>query len=181
MGSGSAIRVKKVGYSVPARLIGQEVKVEIYETELKVYSGRELLLTQPRRHSDRGLVLDYRHVIDHLLRKPGAFERYRYREQLFPAPVFRAAHDQLVARQGRRRGVVEYLQLLKLTSEVRQTDVEVMLADFTSPPYPAWSVEALRRVLQPAVRPELELAELSPEWSSYDTLLDNREEVAHEH
>lgn len=181
VGSGSAIRVKKVGYSVPARLIGQEVKVEIYETELKLYSGRELLLTVPRRHGDRGLVLDYRHVLDHLLRKPGAFERYRYREQLFPGPVFRQAYDQLVARQGRRRGVVEYLQLLKLTSEVQQSDVEVMLADFTSPPYPAWSVEALRRVLQPPVRPELDLAELQPEWNSYDALLADGEEVAHDH
>jgi len=181
VGSGSAIRVKKVGYSVPARLIGQEVKVEIYEMELKVYSGRELLLTVPRRHGDRGLVLDYRHVIDHLLRKPGAFERYRYREQLFPGPVFRQAYDQLVARQGQRRGVVEYLQLLKLTSEVRQSDVEVMLADFTSPPYPVWSVEGLRRVLQPAVRPELDLAELQPEWNSYDALLTGGEEVAHDH
>ena len=104
-------------------------------------------MTLPRRHSDRGLVLDYRHVIDHLLRKPGAFERYRYREQLFPGPVFRQAHDQLVAQKGQRRGVMEYLQLLKLTSEVKQTDVEVMLADFTSPPFPAWSVEELRRTL----------------------------------
>ena len=179
VGSGSAIRVKKVGYSVPARLIGQEVKVEIYETELKVYSGRERLLTLPRRHSDRGLVLDYRHVIDHLLRKPGAFERYRYREQLFPGPVFRQAYDQLVAQKGQRRGVVEYLQLLKLTSEVKQTDVEVMLADFTSPPYPAWSVEELRRTLQPGARPELQMAELQPEWNSYDALLESREEVGY--
>ncbi len=169
--SASAIRVKKVGYSVPARLIGQEVKVEIYETELKLYAGRELLLTLTRRHSDRGLVLDYRHVIDHLLRKPGAFERYRYREQLFPTTVFRQAYDQLVAQKGQRRGTVEYLQLLKLTSEVKQSDVELMLVDFTSPPCPAWSVEQLRRILQPAAQPQLELADMQPEWKSYDTLL----------
>lgn len=173
----SAIRVKKVGYSVPARLIGQEVKVEVHETQLKLYTGRELLLTLPRRHGDRGMVLDYRHVIDHLLRKPGAFERYRYREQLFPGPVFRAAYDQLVAQKGQRRGVVEYLQLLKLTSETKQTDVELMLVDFTSPPCPAWSVEQLRRLLAPPPRPALELAELQPEWSTYDGLLNLPEEV----
>lgn len=155
--------------------------MEVYETELKVYSGRERLLTLPRRHGDRGLVLDYRHVIDHLLRKPGAFERYRYREQLYPAPVFRAACDQLVARHGPRRGVVEYLQLLKLTSEVRQQDVELMLVDCTSPPCPDWSVEALRRTLQPATRPELELVALQPEWSSYDALLTGGQEVCHGH
>jgi transposase InsO family protein len=181
VGSGSTIRVRKVGYSVPARLIGQEVKVEIYEKKLKVYSGRELLLSLPRRHSDHGLVLDYRHVIDHLLRKPGAFERYRYREQLFPGQVFRQAYDQLVAQKGRRRGVVEYLQLLKLTSEVKQTDVELMLVDLTSPPYPVWSVEQLRRTLQPTARPELQMAELQPEWNCYDALLSSREEVAHGH
>jgi hypothetical protein len=176
--SASTIRVKKVGYSVPARLIGQEVKVEVYESELKLYTGRELLLTLPRRPGDRGVVLDYRHVIDHLLRKPGAFERYRYREQLFPSAVFRQAYDQLAAQKGPRRAVVEYLQLLKLTSEVKPGDVELMLVDFTCPPYPAWSVEQLRRVLLPTARPELQMAELQPEWSSYDALLNPQPEVA---
>jgi transposase len=175
--SASAIRVKKVGYSVPARLIGQEVKVEVYETELKLYSGRQLLLSLPRRHGDRGLVLDYRHVIDHLLRKPGAFERYRYREQLFPSPVFRQAYDQLVAQKGPRRAVLEYLQLLKLASEVNPGDVELMLVDFTSPPYPAWSVEQLRRILLPSLLPELQLSELQPDCRSYDALLNPLPEV----
>ena len=176
--SASAIRVKKVGYSVPARLIGHEVKVEVYESELKLYAGRELLLTLPRRPGDRGLVLDYRHVIDHLLRKPGAFERYRYREQLFPCRVFREAYDRLVSQKGQRRAVVEYLQLLKLTSEVKQGDVELMLVEYISPPYPAWSVEQLRRILRPTARPQLQMAELQPEWSSYDGLLNSQPEVA---
>ena len=177
--SSSAIRVKKVGYSVPARLIGQEVKVAIYEGELKLYSGRELLLTLPRRHSDRGMVLDYRHVIDHLLRKPGAFERYRYREQLFPGEMFRPAYDDLVAQRGPRRGVVEYLQLLKLTSQVRQSDVELMLIDFLSPPGATWNVEQIRQALVPQARPALAVAELRPEWTSYDALLHAQPEVAY--
>jgi hypothetical protein len=177
--SASAIRVKKVGYSVPARLIGQEVKVEIYERELKLYSGREFLLSLPRRHSDRGMVLDYRHVIDHLLRKPGAFERYRYREQLFPGEMFRPAYDYLVAQRGQRRGVLEYLQLLKLTSQVQQADVELMLIDFLSPPGVAWNVEHLRRTLVPQAHPQLEVLELKPEWNSYDALLSWQPEVAY--
>ena len=60
VGWASTIRVKKVGYSVPARLLGQELKVEVYERELKLYSGRELLLSLPRHCGDRGVVLDYR-------------------------------------------------------------------------------------------------------------------------
>jgi len=179
VGSASTIRVKKVGYSVPARLIGQEIKVEVYERELKLYSGRELLLRLPRHCGSRGVVLDYRHVIDHLLRKPGAFERYRYREQLFPSRSFRLAHDQLVAQQGQRRGGVEYLRLLKLASEVGESEIEVMLADYQSPPYPAWSVDELRRILQPSARPCIEIGELQPECRSYDGLLSPSEEVAY--
>ena len=177
--SASAIRVKKVAYSVPARLIGQQVKVEVYENQLKLYSGRELLLTLPRRHSDRGMVLDYRHVIDHLLRKPGAFERYRYRQQLFPSELFRRAHDYLVERRGQRRGLLEYLQLLKLTSQVRQDDVQLMLIDFLSPPGSAWTVEQIRRALVRPLQPALELSELKAECHSYDALLNCEREVAH--
>jgi transposase len=178
VGSASTIRVKKVGYSVPSRLIGQELKAEVYERELRLYSGRELLLSLPRHCGDRGVVLDYRHVIDHLLRKPGAFERYRYREQLFPGQMFRAAYDHLVAQQGQRRGAVEYLRLLKLASEAGEHEVELALIDFLSPPYPAWSVDQLRRGLRPEPRPFIELSELRPEWGSYDTLLSSEAEVA---
>jgi Mu transposase-like protein len=56
--SHSTIRVKKVGYSVPARLIGQEVKVEVYEAELKIHVGREHLLSLPRQRGDRGAACD---------------------------------------------------------------------------------------------------------------------------
>ena len=179
VGMASTIRVKKVGYSVPARLIGQELKVEVYERELKLYHGRELLLVLPRHCGDRGVVLDYRHVIDHLLRKPGAFERYRYREQLFPSRSFRQAYDHLVAKHGQRGGAVEYLRLLKLASEVGESDIEVMLADYLTPPYPAWSVQELRRILQPESRAVIDLIELQPECHSYDALLSSETEVAH--
>jgi hypothetical protein len=179
VGWSSTIRVKKVGYSVPARLIGQELKVEVYERELRLYSGRERLMSLPRCCGDRGVVLDYRHVIDHLLRKPGAFERYRYREQLFPGLLFRQAYDHLVAQQGQRRGAVEYLRLLKLASEVGESQVEVMLADYLSPPYPAWSVGELGRILQPRPERTVALEELQPECRSYDKLLGLEQEVSY--
>lgn len=179
VGWASTIRVKKVGYSVPARLIGSEVKVEVYEHELKLYAGRELLLTLPRHGGDRGVRLNYRHVIDHLLRKPGAFERYRYREQLFLGPVFRKAYDQLVQVHGTRRGAVEYLRLLKLASEVGEAEVELRLVEFTCPPYPPWSVDQLRQWLQPRPVVHIALPELQPQSADYDALLTSNAEVAH--
>jgi hypothetical protein len=178
VGWASTIRVKKVGYSVPARLIGTEVKVEVYEHELKIYAGRELLLTLPRHCGDRGMRLNYRDVIDHLLRKPGAFERYRYREQLYLSPTFRKAYDHLVQEHGPRRGAVEYLRLLKLASEVGEADVELMLVEFVCPPYPPWSVDQLRQWLQPRPAASIVLPELQPQCAAYDDLLTLNPEVA---
>jgi hypothetical protein len=174
----STIRVKKVGYSVPARLIGSEVKVEIYEDQLKIYSGRELLLILPRQ-CGKGIVLDYRHVIDHLLRKPGAFERYRYREELFPSRLFREAYDRLIHDHGSRKGAVEYLRLLKLSTEVEAADLELMLVEFVCPPYPKWTVDDLRKIVLPrsALLPQVQ--DLQPEWTSYDQLITANTEVSH--
>ena len=177
--SASTIRVRNVGYSVPARWIGSEVKVEVYENELKVYSGRELLLTLKRRCGVGGVVLDYRHIIEHLLRKPGAFEGYRYREELFPSVLYRQAYDRLVQDHGGRKGSLEYLRLLKLSTEVEARDLELMLVEFICPPYPQWTVEDLRKIVLPrsALCPEVQ--ELKPEWSSYDQLIDQTPEVSH--
>jgi hypothetical protein len=52
-----------------------------------------------------------------------------------------------------------------------------MLVEYISPPYPAWSVEQLRRILTPTARPQPQVAELQPEWSSYDALLNSQPEV----
>jgi transposase len=178
--SASTIRVKKVTYSVPARLIGSQVKVEVYESELRLYSGRQQLLTLPRQRGDRGVVLNYRHVIDHLLRKPGALERYRYREQLYPTPTFRQAYDRLVAEQGQRRGSLEYLRLLKLASEAGQSDVELMLVEFVCPPYPKWTAEQVRQMLAPRPPQAIVVGDLIPEVAVYDRLLNtSRKEVGH--
>ena len=54
-----------------------------------------------------------------------------------------------------------------------------MLVEYVCPPYPAWTVDDLRSLLQPQARPSLALAELQPEWSSYDSLLTSNQEVAH--
>jgi len=176
--SASTIRVKKVGYSVPSRLIGSEVKVEVYEGELKVYSGREIVLKMPRVFGKR-MVLDYRHIIDHLLRKPGAFERYRYREELYPSRLFRDAYDRLVKDHGARHGTMEYLRLLKLSTEVEATDLELMLVEYVCPPHPKWSVEDLRAIIYPRSALHPVVQDLEPQWNSYDTLITQRSEVAH--
>jgi hypothetical protein len=174
--SQSLIRVRKHTYSVPSRLIGHTLRVEQHEAELKVYLGREFLFCLPRLRGDRGALVDFRHVIGPLLRKPGAFLHYRHREALYPRVVFRRAYDRLVADHGERPGVIEYLQVLKLAAEHGVEKVEAALA---APLALAgkWRAAELRSGLVPTERKVIELPGLTPNLSIYDALLEG--EVPH--
>jgi hypothetical protein len=168
----STIRVKKVTYSVPARLIGQAVRVEVYEGELKIFHGRERLLSLSRAAGDRGAVIDYRHLITHLLRKPGAFEHYVHREELFPDSAFRLAYDRLVADHGERAGRLEYLHLLKLAAELGEAALSSLVGQYSSPAQPhQWTVAGLRRALGLTEGSAVPEVQLEPELASYDALL----------
>jgi hypothetical protein len=174
--SQSLIRVAKHTYSVPSRLIGHTLRVELHEAELKVYLGRDFLLELPRLRGDRGALVDFRHVITPLLRKPGAFIHYRHRQALYPSAVFRAAYDRLVADQGERPGVIEYLHVLKLAAEETVEKVEPALRAQLARPG-KWRAIQVREEVAPAARKVIELASLTPSLKAYDTLLG--EEVAH--
>ncbi len=174
--SQSLMRVNKHTYSVPSRLIGHTLRVEQYEAQLKVYLGREFLFCLPRLRGDRGTLVDFRHVIHGLLRKPGAFTHYRHREALYPSGVFRAAYDRLVAEHGERPGVIEYLQVLKLAAEESVEKVEPLLQRQLKLPG-KWRARQLREQLVPASPTVIELAALTPSLQAYDQLLGR--EVAH--
>lgn len=174
--SNSTIRVRNVSYSVPSRLIGQSVRVEQYEAELKVYLGRDLLMSLARQRGDRGAVIDFRHVVGPLLRKPGAFANYQHREQLYPSATYRAVYDRLVEWHGERGGVIEYLLVLKLAAEQGVDAVEVRLRDRLEQSG-RWRAAEVGMALKGTVAAPLALAELTPELASYDTLLE--QEVEH--
>ncbi len=115
-------------YSVPSRLIGCEVEVRQYPDLVEVYyrDRTKPTATMPRIRGDRYHQVDYRHVIWSLVRKPGAFARYRFREELFPSLVFRRAYDALVEAHGDRADV-EYVRILHLAASTMQADVEKVL------------------------------------------------------
>lgn len=174
--SQSLIRVNKHTYSVPSRLIGHTLRVEQHEAELKVHLGRELLFCLPRLRGDRGALVDFRHVIVPLLRKPGAFIHYRHREALYPSAVYRAAYDRLVADHGERPGVIEYLHLLKLATEERLERVEAALVEQLAKS-DKWRAVQVREQLAPRARNVIELAGMTPSLQAYDRLLEG--EVVH--
>lgn len=90
----STISVDKVVYSVPSRLIARELKALVYPETVRVFLGHTLVQEMPRLEPGSRKI-NYRHVVAHLLRKPGAFANYQYREELFPSVVFRQAYDAL--------------------------------------------------------------------------------------
>ena len=89
----STVRVKCCAYSVPSRLMGEWVKARVFEDKIEVWYGGKEELSCERLRGDKRHRIDYRHVIWSLVRKPGAFARYVYREELFPSVVFRRAYD----------------------------------------------------------------------------------------
>ena len=105
----STIRVSHRTYSVPSRLIGYEVEVRQHPDTVEVFYRGQLVETMPRLRGEYAARIDYRHVIWSLVRKPGAFAGYKYREELFPSMTFRRAYDALRATRGDRADI-EYLR-----------------------------------------------------------------------
>jgi len=177
VGNNSTIRVRKLRYSVPSRLIGTKLLARIYENRIVLLDGAQEVAQLPLNRGDRGAVIDFRHVIGHLLRKPGAFAGYRWREELFPALVYRAAYDHLtrVSAQADRR----YLEILKVAADEGQTVVENALEHLLSVPHPVISAEEVLGLIdtwrdlqrQWRERPPLEVC-----LKDYDALLDGWEE-----
>jgi hypothetical protein len=93
--------LRKVFYTVPSRLIGFRLRVQIYDHRLECFVGQRHVLSLPRgrctaegRHRH---VVDYRHIIHSLRRKPMALLNLVYRDALFPRPPFRQAWECLLA------------------------------------------------------------------------------------
>jgi hypothetical protein len=125
--SGSLIYVDRNVYSVPSRLIGEQVEARLYMDQVEVWYGQKKVEQMPRLRGRRKHRVDYRHIIDWLVRKPGAFEHYRYREELFPTSRFRMAFDVLQEKLGRSQGGKEYLKILELAAKESEAKVEEAL------------------------------------------------------
>lgn len=123
----STIRVAHRTYSVPAQLMGHTVEARVYPNVVEVRYRDHLVQTMPRLRGEDEHRIDYRHVIGWLVRKPGAFARYRYREDLYPSVTFRRAYDALVRTHGERADV-EYLRILHLAMTAGEARVAEVLA-----------------------------------------------------
>lgn len=168
--SWSTVRVKRNTYSVNSRLIGERVRVRVFEERIEVWHGNVMQLVTDRLRGEGGRRINYRHVIASLVRKPGAFERYRYREELFPTAVFRRAYDELHEAMEGRRADVEYLRILKLAADNLEADVELALQILRAEAALPQADRVKDRVAPD--KPEVpEMAVLPVELDEYDDLL----------
>src|SRR3954471_3456405 len=174
--SGSTIHVGGNTYSLPSRLISEQVDVHVGAETLDIWHGGRKLATLPRLRGRGQHRIEYRHVIDWLVRKPGAFEEYRYRDAMFPTSRFRMAYDLLKDRRP-GRVVKDYLAVLHLAAQEGESRVDEalrLLLDQGRPPDVDAVTEALRQGQRPAAVTEVMIVDV--DLTMYDRLLEPRED-----
>lgn len=126
VGPSSTISLSHNVYSVNSRLIGEVVDVHLYAEYFEIWYGQKKVEKIERLRGAKGHRVQYRHIIDWLVRKPGAFENYRYREDLFPTLRFRMAYDWLKHERAASPHK-EYLQILQLAAKETEMGVDQAL------------------------------------------------------
>jgi hypothetical protein len=170
--SSSTIQVKRNTYSVPSRLIGHKVDVLIDADCIEVRHGEVIVQRMPRMTGTGKHAVNYRHVIDSLVRKPGAFENYRYREDMFPTSHFRMAYDALCRGRSAKAAAREYLKILQLAARDSQDAVQdaLRLAIVNNAPI---SAEEIRRAVEQhqEVPATTDVVVGAPDLDAFDVLL----------
>ncbi len=175
------VRILENVYSVRSGLVGRTVTALVDEWAVEIYFDRCLIQRTPRLVGRKRARIEYRHVVHTLLKKPGGFRRYRYREQLFPTDVFRQAWEDLDARMTPRRADLSYVRILKLAADTLECDVHHAL-ELVLEQGGAWDEATIEDLVRPepmATVPVLERVDV--DLTTYDAFLTNKEEVPCEH
>jgi len=172
--SSGGFTLKKVFYTVPSRLIGHRLRVRLYDDRLDVFIGATLLMTLARGRAAAGRhahVVDYRHVIHALRRKPMALLHLVYRDQLFPRDAYRLTFDRLLEKLPERSACRLMVDLLALAHE-RGCEAELatlLAADLAAAQLPDIIALRSRFAPDPAILPEV-VVHLTP-LIAYEMLL----------
>lgn len=178
VGPSSTIRVNHNVYSVHSRLIGETVNVRVFPERLEVWYGQGLIETLPRLRGEGRCRIQYRHIIDWLVRKPGAFENYIYRDELYPTSRFRMAYDDLMARHAPSVASKHYLRILHLAARESESAVDEALRGLFGREE-AISAQAVEQIVRSGLeaKPVTDVVVPDVELAQYDGLLE-REEVS---
>jgi hypothetical protein len=172
VGPSSTIRVNHNVYSVHSRLIGEAIEVRVFAERLEIWYAQRCVEQLPRLRGEDKAHIQYRHIIDWLARKPGAFAHYRYREALYPSSRFRLAYDQLHQRHRPRQADQAYLAILRLAAYENEALVDAALGALLAQEQVP-SVAAVEQFLRQGQRPApvTGVAVAAVDLRAYDALL----------
>lgn len=141
-----------------------------YADQVEVYYKGQLVERMERIRGSGQARIDYRHIIHSLVRKPGAFARYRFREHLFPTETFKLSYDALREWKGERADV-EYVRILHLAATTMESEVDRTLACLLESGKP-FDYPMVRDLVAPASPQVPHLESLrAPDLKVYDALL----------
>ena len=167
--------ISGVLYSAPSRLIGQRLKVRLYSDRLDCYLSGALVLTLARGTrstiTGRGRVIDYRHFIEELKRKPQAFKGLAFRDSLFPHEAYRRTWEQLDLQLTQRQACQTIVALLEMAA---RDGVEGVLAERLDALLVAGVLPDLKRLREEFAPHTTEVPQITveiPSVSHYDALL----------
>lgn len=173
--TGSTIHVAGNVYSVSSRLIGEWVEARLYAERIEVWYAQKQVERLPRLRGKGKHKIAYRHLIDWLVRKPGAFADYRYRADLFPSSRFRLAYD-LLQEQQPERAAKEYLGILQLAAHQSESGVEAVLGRLLDQERPVSRAAVAEELRKQDVHPSvMEVVVVAVNLASYDALLQSKE------
>ncbi len=174
--SDSIIRVKRNAYSVSSKYIGLRLEVLIHQDHLELWYRNECVEKMPRQFGNGKEIIDFRHVIDSLVRKPGAFVNYKYVNHMYPTTRFRMAYDQLLKRTTQRSAVKQYLKLLHAAKHEGLDRVDDVLRSFLKRGKAIAADEILSAVTaQTQLPPPTEIHVEATDLSVFDSLLLHKE------
>ena len=168
--------IKRVLYTTPSRLVGHLLKVRVYSEHLECWLGDVCVLRLQRGQVEvgkqRGRMVDYRHLLPALKRKPGALARSALREDLFPRSEYRQMWVQLREQLPEAQACRLMVDLLDLAGNegceaALAQRLAVLLAANELP-----NLEQLRKDMSPIPAQHPEVIVLLPTLSDYDQLLE---------
>jgi transposase InsO family protein len=167
--------VKGEQYSVPSRLIGHRLSVRVSTQRVECYLSGQCVFAAPRAVRGKGQryarQIDYRHLVENLKRKPGAFARWVFRDDVFPRAVYRSTWERLCAQLPERQACKIIVGLLALATDGHEAALALELEQLHER-NELPDLDALTHQLAPPPSAVPSVVVTLPNLSAYDVLLE---------
>lgn len=162
-------------YSAPSRLIGHRLSVRMYADRVECHLSGQRVFECPRAIRSNGQrharQIDYRHLVENLKRKPGAFARWVFRDDVFPRSIYRQTWENLSAQLPERQACKVIVGLLALAAQGHEAALAVEL-EHVHARKELPDLDALTQRLAPRPSTVPCVVVTLPALASYDTLLE---------